>query len=121
MVLTSGAWLGIGIAIGAAAGVVIGITVGLMLGRMRSVPRDTSGVRTAAETPRDLAASTNYDPIGLGPLQTAAARIKTTGIQQTPSDTQTTGTRGVEYALGAAVAEIVKFRSWNVAAHRPAH
>ncbi|KAJ9527833.1 hypothetical protein QJQ45_000394 [Haematococcus lacustris] len=145
MVLTSGAWLGIGIAIGAAAGVVIGITVGLMLGRMRSVSRDTSGVRTAAETPRDLAASTNYDPIGLGPLQTAAARIKTTGIQQTPSDTQmsksdnwkahgpsldqntldahvpATGTRGVEYALGAAVAEIVKFRSWNVAAHRPAH
>lgn len=200
---------------------------------MRSVSRDTSGVRTAAETPRDLAASTNYDPIGLGPLQTAAARIKTTGIQQTPSDTQmsksdnwkahgpsldqntpdahvpeeavaqahvhveippippatlqtdagngqtrasarhqrnasntstydvddldsdwqnlldnvdallvrdgrpamlpqerpvavrklvaATGTRGVEYALGAAVAEIVKFRSWNVAAHRPAH
>ncbi|GFH06196.1 hypothetical protein HaLaN_00786 [Haematococcus lacustris] len=83
-----GAWLGIGIAIGAAAGVVIGITVGWMLGRMRSVSRDTSGVRTAAETPRDLAASTNYDPIGLGPLQTAAARIKTTGIQQTPSDTQ---------------------------------
>ncbi|GFH19026.1 hypothetical protein HaLaN_15913, partial [Haematococcus lacustris] len=53
----------------------------------RWLDRDCN-VRTAAETPRDLAASTNYDPIGLGPLQTAAARIKTTGIQQTPSDTQ---------------------------------
>jgi hypothetical protein len=31
-----------------------------------------------------------------------------------------TGTRGVEFALGAAVAEVVKFRSWNAQPSRNA-